>query len=121
MSTSTPRAKTVRPLADLQARAAALVAEVRDAVVAYVHGSDPAADDSAAGILSAAPPGVCVRLVHLMQAARAAGHTQADLTAHLGAEDRLIFEMVAGMYDTACLTPLPLLLESVGRLRDALA
>jgi hypothetical protein len=116
VSHSTPRAKTLRPLAELQSRARDLVAAVRDSVVEHVLHSP-----STSGITSAAPPDVGIRLVEVLHAAQAAGHTRDDLTAVLSDEDRLVFEMVVGMYDTACLTPLPVLLESVGRLRQALA
>jgi hypothetical protein len=116
VSHTNPRAKTVPPLADLQARARDLVAQVRDSVVEHVLHAP-----SASGITSAAPPDVGIRLVEVLHAAQAGGHTRDDLIADLTDEDRLVFEMVVGMYDTACLTPLPMLLESVGRLRQALA
>jgi hypothetical protein len=123
---TTRRAADDRTLADLRAETHALVGQVRDAVTAHVLRADPdpAADQSAvpaSGLLTTVPVGVCVRLVEVWHAARDAGFAQDDLTAELGDEDRLVFEMVVGMYDTACQTPLPLLLESVVKLRDALS
>lgn len=119
-SNTLPRAATDRALADLQTRARELVAGMRQAVAEHVFRAAPGDAGSATGLFAAVPTEACLALVHLCHAARAAGYTDADLTARLGAEGRLIFEMVVGMYDTACLTPLPALLESAARLRDAL-
>lgn len=121
MSATTPCRATDRTLTGLQDRATDLVNRLRTALAGHLFRTDPADAASAAGLLAAAPTGVCVDLVGLWHTARAEGHSQDDLTARLGTEGRLIFEMVVGMYDTASLTPLPVLLESVGRLRDALA
>jgi hypothetical protein len=121
VSISTPQQAVDRTLTGLQTRTHDLVGRIRLALADHLFHTSPADVDSAAGLLSAAPTTVCVSLVELWHAAQAAGYSQVDLTARLGAEGRLIFEMVVGMYDTACMTPLPLLLESVGRLRDALS
>jgi hypothetical protein len=106
----------VHTLAAYQAKAKALVGQVKERVTAHALRGDPAT-----GILGDLPIGVCVQLVGVWHAARDAGFTQDDLTARLGEEGRLVFEMVVGMYDTACHAPLPHLLESAAKLRDALA
>jgi hypothetical protein len=115
VSESIPTAKAFRRLAECQVRAGELVAAVRESVIEHVLQSS-----STTGMLSAAPPDVGLRLVAVVHTVQAEGFTRDDLIADMSAEDRLVFEMVVGMYDTASLTPLPALLESVGRLREAL-
>jgi hypothetical protein len=116
VSQSIPAAKALRRLSECQARAAELIATVRDSVIEHVLQSS-----AATGIMSAVPPDVGLRLVAALHTVQADGFTREELVADLSDEDRLVFDMVVGMYDTATLTPLPVLLESVGRLRQALA
>ncbi len=66
------------------------------------HARMPHAARTAAGVFTDVPIGTCVRLVEVWHAARDAGYSQSELTARLEEEGRLVFEMVIGMYDTAC-------------------
>ena len=106
----------VPALAAYQSRVTALVDQIRDAVTTHALRAD-----DATGILGDVPIGVCVQLVGVWHAAREAGYTQRDLTDSLGEEGRLVFEMVVGMYDTACHVPLPHRTDSAAKLRGALA
>jgi hypothetical protein len=96
----------------LQDRAAALVDEVRDVATASILRQNSSA---AAGLLSDVPIRVCVELVEVHRLAREAGFATADLTAQFDEEERLLFEMVIGLYDTVCHAALPAWLESAPR------
>lgn len=95
MSLVEPRSGTRHPNV-LEARVRALVEEIRDSVAGYVFDPKPASITSVTELLSAAPVVPCRALVELW---RSAGPKADVVLRQLSHEERLVLELVLGMYD----------------------
>jgi hypothetical protein len=95
MTLATPQSSTRNPSA-LEIRIRALIAEVRDSVSGYVFDARPASLSSVTELLAIAPVLPCRQLVEEWRALGAKATTISNRLPH---EDRLLLELVLGMYD----------------------